>query len=187
MHVGADHDGLVRWMADLNTATVPLHPFMLFGQMTTADPSRSPIGTESAWAYTHLPRGVADDASADQLSAAVDVVLEKYAPGFSEKVIGKAIQRPSDLEASDANLHTGAVNGGTSQLYQQLIFRPAPGFGRAETSVENVYLGSAGATPGGGVHGGGRREAGKALAGGGGRRWRPRRRLTRTMLSLTIR
>ena len=136
VHVGADHDGLIRWMADLNTATVPLHPFTLFGQMSTADPSRSPIGTESAWAYTHLPRDVADDASADQLSAAVDVVLDKYAPGFSEKVIGKTIQRPSDLEASDANLHTGAVNGGTSQLYQQLIFRPAPGFGRAETPVE---------------------------------------------------
>ena len=114
VHVGADHDGLVRWMADLNTSTVPLHPFMLFGQMTTADPSRSPPGTESAWAYTHLPRGVADDASADQLSAAVDLVLEKHAPGFTDHVIGKSIQRPSDLEASDANLHDGAVNGGTS-------------------------------------------------------------------------
>ncbi len=49
VHLGADHDGLVRWMADLNTGTVPSAPFMLFGQMTTADPSRSPDGTESAW------------------------------------------------------------------------------------------------------------------------------------------
>jgi phytoene dehydrogenase-like protein len=108
---------------------------------------------ESAWAYTHLPRGMADDESADKLSAAVDRVLEEHAPGFTERVVGKVIQRPSDLEGSDANLHTGAVNGGTSQLYQQLIFRPTPGFGRAETPVENLYLGSAGANPGGGVHG----------------------------------
>jgi phytoene dehydrogenase-like protein len=187
VHLGADHDGLVRWMADLNTRTVPLHPFLLFGQMTTADPSRSPAGTESAWAYTHLPRGVGDDASADQLSAAVDVVLEKHAPGFADHVIGKVIQRPSDLEASDANLHTGAVNGGTSQLFQQLIFRPAPGFGRAETPVENVYLGSAGASPGGGVHGVcGRNAARAALAGDGVRGW-PRRRLNRAVLSLTAR
>ena len=187
VHIGADHDGLVKWMADLNTATVPLHPFMLFGQMTTADPSRSPAGTESAWAYTHLPRGMADDASADQLSAAVDLVLEKHAPGFSAHVMGKAIQRPSDLEASDANLHTGAVNSGTSQLFQQLIFRPAPGFGRAETTVENVYLGSAGATPGGGVHGiCGRNAARAALAGDGRRGW-PRRRLNRAVLSLMTR
>jgi phytoene dehydrogenase-like protein len=184
VHVGADHDGLVRWMADLNTATVPLHPFMLFGQMTTADPSRSPTGTESAWAYTHLPRGLSDDASADQLSAAVDVVLEKYAPGFSETVVGKTIQRPSALEASDSNLHTGAVNGGTSQLFQQLIFRPAPGFGRAETTVENVYLGSAGATPGGGVHGVcGRNAARAALTNDGVLGW-PRRRLARTVMTL---
>jgi hypothetical protein len=42
------------------------------------------------------------------------------------------------LEGIDANWHTGAVNGGTSQLYQQLIFRPTPGFGRAETPVENL-------------------------------------------------
>jgi phytoene dehydrogenase-like protein len=160
---------------------------MLFGPMTTADPSRSPEGTESAWAYTHLPRGVADDASADQLAVAVDLVLEKHAPGFADHVIGKTIQRPSDLEASDANLHTGAVNGGTSQLYQQLIFRPAPGFGRAETPVGNVYLGSAGATPGGGVHGAcGRNAARATLAGDGARGW-PRRRLTRAVLSLATR
>ena len=187
VHIGADHDGLIRWMADLNTGTVPLHPFLLFGQMTTADPSRSPAGTESAWAYTHLPRGVADDASADQLSAAVDLVLDRHAPGFSDHVIGKTLQRPSDLEASDANLHSGAVNGGTSQLFQQLIFRPAPGFGRAETPVENVYLGSAGASPGGGVHGVcGRNAARAALAGDGARGW-PRRRLNRAVLSLTAR
>jgi len=187
VHIGADHDGLIRWMADLNTSTVPLHPFLLFGQMTTADPTRSPPGTESAWAYTHLPRGMADDASAEQLGVAVDLVLEKHAPGFTDSVIGKSIQRPSDLEASNANLHAGAVNGGTSQLFQQLIFRPAPGFGRAETPVQNVYLGSAGATPGGGVHGVcGRNAAKAALAGDGTRGW-PRRRLNRALLSLATR
>jgi phytoene dehydrogenase-like protein len=187
VHIGADNNGLIRWMADLNTGTVPLHPFMLFGQMTTADSTRSPAGTESAWAYTHLPRGVADDASADQLSAAVDLVLEKHAPGFGDHVVGKSIQRPSDLEASDANLHTGAVNGGTSQLFQQLIFRPAPGFGRAETSVQNVYLGSAGAAPGGGVHGVCGRNAARAALGGDGARGWPRRRLNRALISLMTR
>ena len=112
---------------------------MLFGQMTTADPTRSAAGTESAWAYTHLPRGLADDDSAERLAAAGGRVLEKYAPGFSEHVVGKTIQRPSDLEASDANLHTGAVNGGTSQLYQQLIFRPGARIRRRRnTAAERV-------------------------------------------------
>ncbi|MDT5326092.1 MAG: hypothetical protein QOF25_3244, partial [Mycobacterium sp.] len=187
VHLGADHDGLIRWMADLNTRTLPERPFMLFGQMTTADPSRSPAGTESAWAYTHLPRGMADDESAERLVESVDRVLEEHAPGFTGHVIGKTIQRPSDLESSDANLHTGAVNGGTSQLYQQLIFRPTPGFGRAETPLENVFLGSAGASPGGGVHGiCGRNAARAALAADGARGW-PRRRLNRAVSTLFTR
>ena len=81
VHLGADHDGLIRWMADLNTRTLPENPFMLFGQMTTADPTRSAAGTESAWAYTHLPRGLADDESAERLAKRVDDVLERVRAG----------------------------------------------------------------------------------------------------------
>jgi phytoene dehydrogenase-like protein len=184
VHLGADGDGLVRWVADLNTRTVPRHPFMLLGQTTTADPTRSPPGTESVWAYTHLPRNVTDDASADRLGAAVDEVIEEHAPGFGSAVIDRFVQRPSDLEASDANLHLGALNGGTAQLPQMLIFRPAAGMGRAETPVRGLYLGSASATPGGSVHGAcGRNAARAALAAHGITGW-PRRRLTRTAMSL---
>jgi phytoene dehydrogenase-like protein len=184
VHLGADGDGLVRWVADLNTRTVPRHPFMLLGQTTTADPTRSPPGTESVWAYTHLPRNVTDDASADRLAAAVDEVIEEHAPGFGSAVIDRFVQRPSDLEASDANLHLGALNGGTAQLPQMLIFRPAAGMGRAETPVRGLYLGSASATPGGSVHGAcGRNAARAALAAHGITGW-PRRRLTRTAISL---
>ena len=57
VHLGADVDGLVRWSADLETGTLPRSPYLLLGQMTTADPTRSPEGTESAWAYTHVPPG----------------------------------------------------------------------------------------------------------------------------------
>jgi phytoene dehydrogenase-like protein len=187
VHLGADRDGLVRWMADLNTRTVPEKPFMLFGQMTTADATRSPAGTESAWAYTHLPRSRADDESAAQLAENVDRVLEEHAPGFSGHITGKTIQRPSDLEASDANLHTGAVNGGTSQLFQQLVFRPAPGFGGPQTPVSNVFLGSAGASPGGGVHGMCGRNAAKAALGADGALNWPRRRLRQATLALLTR
>ncbi|OBF55331.1 FAD-dependent oxidoreductase [Mycobacterium sp. 852002-50816_SCH5313054-b] len=187
VHLGADGDGLVRWMADLNTRVVPEHPFMLLGQTTTADPSRSPAGTESVWAYTHLPRDVADDAAAERLAKSVDHVIEEHAPGFGAAVIDRFVQRPSDLEASDANLHLGALNGGTAQLQQMLIFRPAPGMGRAETPVEGLYLGSASATPGGSVHGAcGRNAANAALAAGGVTGW-PRRRVRRAVFSLLTR
>jgi phytoene dehydrogenase-like protein len=174
-------------MADLNTRVVPQYPFMLLGQTTTADPSRSPAGTESVWAYTHLPRYVADDASAEQLAKSVDQVIEDHAPGFGAAVLDRSVQRPSDLEASDANLHLGALNGGTAQLQQMLIFRPVPGMGRAETPVEGLYLGSASATPGGSVHGAcGRNAANAALAGAGVTGW-PRRKLSRAAVSLLTR
>jgi phytoene dehydrogenase-like protein len=184
VHLGADGHGLIRWMADVNTRTVPERPFMLLGQTTTADPTRSPQGTESVWAYTHLPRNVSDDASAERLAESMDRVIEEHAPGFGSHVVGRFLQRPSDLEAHDANLHQGAINGGTSQLQQMLIFRPAPGMGRAETPIERLYLGSASATPGGSVHGAcGRNAANAALAADGVTGW-PRRNLRRAVFSL---
>jgi phytoene dehydrogenase-like protein len=186
VHLGADADGLIRWMADLNTGVVPQHPFMLLGQTTTADPTRSPEGTESVWAYTHLPRTIADDRSADALAQSMDQVIEEHAPGFGARVIGRFVQRPSDLEANNANLHRGALNGGTAQLQQMLIFRPAPGMGRAETPVERLYLGSASATPGGSVHGAcGRNAANAALRADGATGWARRKAMHRALSLLT--
>ena len=143
----------MRWSADLETGTIPESPFLLFGQMTTTDPTRSPAGTESAWAYTHLPRGVTDDETADIIAARTEDVVEAHAPGFRDRVLHRVVQRPGDLQRADANLVHGTVNGGTAQLFQQLVFRPVPGLGRPETPIGNLYLGSAAAHPGGGVHG----------------------------------
>jgi phytoene dehydrogenase-like protein len=59
VHLGVDHDGLVDVAADLSVGRMPGTPFVLLGQMSVADPLRSPAGTESAWAYTHFPRSAA--------------------------------------------------------------------------------------------------------------------------------
>jgi len=153
VHVGGDTTKLAKWHTQLAAGELPEHPFLLVGQMTTADPTRSPDGTESAWAYTHLPRGVADDASAEKIAERTDEQLERFAPGFGSRVVARTVQRPSDLERADANLVDGAVNGGTAQLHQQLVFRPVPGSSRPETPVGKLFLASASAHPGGGVHG----------------------------------
>jgi phytoene dehydrogenase-like protein len=79
--------------------------------------------------------------------------IEEAAPGFSSRIVARRALGPHEMEALDANLIGGAINGGTSQLHQELVLRPVPGLGRAETQIRGLYLGSASAHPGGGVHG----------------------------------
>jgi phytoene dehydrogenase-like protein len=132
--------------------------------MTTADPTRSPAGTESAWAYTHVPITLRDpdgsgrsrpltDADVDEVARRMEERIERFAPGFRDAVIARHLIGPKGMEAADANLVAGDIGGGTYQLHQQLVFRPVPGLGRPETSIPGLYLASSSAHPGGGVHG----------------------------------
>jgi phytoene dehydrogenase-like protein len=101
--------------------------------------------------------------------------VERLAPGFGSRVQARRVLGPRELEARDANLQGGSINGGTAQLDQQLVLRPVPGLGRAETPVARLYLGSASAHPGGGVHGAcGMNAARAALAHDRLRPWRRR-------------
>jgi phytoene dehydrogenase-like protein len=136
---------------------------MLFGQQSPVDPTRSPPGTETAWAYTHIPRHVRSDAKGELDVGADSWVngfvgrmedrIEALAPGFRSLIRGRHIFTPRMLEREDGNLFGGAINGGTSQIHQQLLFRPIPGWGRPETPIAALFLASASAHPGGGVHG----------------------------------
>jgi phytoene dehydrogenase-like protein len=149
--------------------------------MTTTDPTRSPLGTESAWAYTHVPHG--QDWSSEHLEAHVqrmEDAVERVAPGFRDLAIARHVQSPADLEAADPNLVGGAVNAGTSALHQQLVLRPTPGLGRPETPVTGLYLASASAHPGGGVHGACGWNAAVTALHGAGPAGRARRALTHT-------
>lgn len=154
VHLGVDVEGLNRYATALASRAVPEAPFIVLGQMTTSDPSRSPQGTESAWAYTHVPRNPGlDQADIDRHVDRVESVIEAQAPGFRSSILQRQVQTPRDLEQADRNLSCGAIAGGTSAMHQQLFFRPIPGLGRAETVIDGLYLASASAHPGGGVHG----------------------------------
>ena len=182
IHLGADARNIAYGTADIETGRVPEHPFLLFGQMTTADPGRSPAGTESAWSYSHLPRGVTDDEAAQLLARRMDAVLEAHAPGVFDLIVGRHVQTPHDLQAADANLVHGTVNGGTAQLFQQLIFRPTPNLGGASTPVDRLYLAGSGAHPGGGVHGACGNNAARAALASDGFRGFPRRVFDRNVI-----
>ncbi|MFF5173049.1 phytoene desaturase family protein [Micromonospora sp. NPDC000089] len=154
VHLGADLNGLTTYAAELARGEVPRDPFLLVGQMTTADPTHSPAGTESLWSYTHLP--FRRHWRAEEMAAHVDrmeEVLEAAAPGFRSLIVGRHVAAPADLEKGDPSLVGGALGGGTAAAYQQLFLRPIPGLGRADTPVDRLYLASSSAHPGGGVHG----------------------------------
>ena len=105
VHLGVDNDGLVDFAADLSIGRVPAHPFLLLGQMTTVDPSRSPEGTESAWAYTHVPRGLKwTKEKVEQHAELMEETVARVAVGFRDSVRARHVQSPSDLQADDANL-----------------------------------------------------------------------------------
>lgn len=181
VHLGVDVPGLVDTMADIGAGRAPTHPFVLLGQMAVADPTRAPVGTETAWGYTHLPRDLASDpAVVDRLVERMEDAVEAVAPGFRSLVTGRLVQRPLDLEATDANLSLGALNGGTGQIHQQLVFRPAAGRGGATTPVGGLYLASASAHPGGGVHGACGWNAARAALAAEGATGQVRRALRRT-------
>ncbi|MEV0692421.1 NAD(P)/FAD-dependent oxidoreductase [Streptomyces sp. NPDC050388] len=165
VHLADGVDELTRFAAQIAMRQVPDRPFCLFGQMTTSDPARSPRGTESAWAYTHVPHTIAGDAGDEGLTGTWDAgeqeimadrverQVERFAPGFRSRIRARRVLAPPTLQSLDRNLHGGAINGGTTAMHQQLFFRPTPGTGRPETPVKGLYLASAGAHPGGGVHG----------------------------------
>ncbi|MFD4632391.1 phytoene desaturase family protein [Streptomyces sp. NPDC058284] len=165
VHLADGVDELTRFAAQLAMRQVPDRPFLLFGQMTTSDATRSPQGTESAWAYTHVPQDIREDAGGagicgawrkeDQEAMAdrIEQQVERFAPGFRGLIRARRLLAPTTLQSMDRNLHGGAINGGTTSLHQQLFFRPVPGTGRPETPVDGLFLASAGAHPGGGVHG----------------------------------
>jgi phytoene dehydrogenase-like protein len=165
VHVTDGVDRLSREAADVASGLIPDAPFLVCGQYAAVDPSRAPAGTDVAWAYTHVPQRVKGDAGPDALTGRWDErererfadrmeeQIEPLAPGFREAIRARHIATPADLEAADANLVGGALNGGTAQIHQQLMFRPFPGLGRPETPVAGLYLASASAHPGGGVHG----------------------------------
>jgi phytoene dehydrogenase-like protein len=164
VHLADSIDDLTMSTAQLACGLIPAKPLIVVGQMTTADSSRSPAGTEALWAYAHVPQRVRGDAAGsitgawtpaevEEFADRVEVRIEAKAPGFRDRILARHVLGPPAMQELNPGLINGALNAGTAQIYQQLIFRPIPALGRPATPVANVYLASGSAHPGGGVHG----------------------------------
>lgn len=126
---------------------VPERPFVLLGQPTLVDPSRAPAGKHIAWAYCHVPFGSNVD-----MTNAIEAQVERFAPGFRDRILARCTFNPMDLERHNPNLVGGDISAGVMDL-RQLFFRPVARRIPYETPLKGLYLCSASTPPGGAVHG----------------------------------
>jgi len=122
-------------------------PYVLLVQPTLFDSTRAPAGKHIAWAYCHVPNGSMVD-----MTARIGAQIERFAPGFRERIIGRSSMSPLIMERHNANLIGGDITGG-AMMFSQLFTRPVARLNPYATPIPGLYLCSASTPPGGGVHG----------------------------------
>jgi len=122
-------------------------PYVLLAQPSLFDLSRAPEGKHTVWAYCHVPNGSTVD-----MAGRVEAQIERFAPGFGDRVLARSVLGPSELEARNRNYIGGDINAGAADL-RQLVARPALRRVPYSTPVPGLYLCSSSTPPGGGVHG----------------------------------
>ncbi len=147
LHLGGTIEEVVASEASHVRGELHDRPFVLFVQPTVFDPTRAPAGKHTAWAYCHVPNGYSGDAV-----ERIERQVERFAPGFRERILARSVLTPADLERRNANLVGGDISGGVMdlrQVFARPILRPTP----YRTPLRGVYICSSSTPPGGGVHG----------------------------------
>jgi phytoene dehydrogenase-like protein len=157
VHLGGTAGEVADAEAAVARGRLPDRPYVLFAQATVADPSRAPAGRHTGWAYCHVPNGCTVDRT-----DVIEAQLERFAPGFRDRVLARHVMGPAALEAHNANEVGGDISGGASDLYR-LLMRPVLSREPWRTPVRGLYLCSSSTPPGGGVHGMGGWHAARSL------------------------
>lgn len=147
LHLGSTIQEITQAEAHTAKGGHPEKPFVLLAQQSVFDPSRAPEGKHTAWAYCHVPNG-----STKNMTTIIEQQVERYAPGFRDRIIGRHVMDTVAMEAYNANYIGGDINGGVIDI-TQLFTRPALRCSPYRTSAKGIYICSASTPPGGGVHG----------------------------------
>jgi phytoene dehydrogenase-like protein len=147
VHVGGPLREIVASERDAWEGRHSERPFVLLAQQSLFDGTRAPAGKHTVWAYCHVPNGSTVD-----MRGRIEAQIERFAPGFKERILACSARTTAALERDNPNLVGGDIAGGANTL-RQLIARPAPRPVPYSTPVRGLYLCSASTPPGGGVHG----------------------------------
>ena len=147
VHVIGGFEEIVRAERAINRGSMPERPYVLVGQQYLADPQRSEGDLHPLWAYAHVPSGFAGDASEAILGQ-----IERFAPGFRERIVATHVRGPAELAAYDANYVGGdIITGANTPL--QLLYRPRVALDPYSAGTRGLYICSAATPPGAGAHG----------------------------------
>lgn len=147
VHVGGSFEEIVANERAVVDGAMPSAPFVLVGQQYLADPSRSAGDVHPVWAYAHVPHGYTGDAT-----DAIVAQIERFAPGFTERVVGTAVRSTTEMSRYNENFVGGDIIGGAGSPLQT-VFRPRVSVNPYATGVPGVYLCSSSTPPGAGAHG----------------------------------
>jgi phytoene dehydrogenase-like protein len=147
VHLGPTFEEIVDAEARVARGELPERPYVVVAQPGVADPTRSPPDQHTLWAYCHVPNG-----STYPMTERVEAQIERFAPGFRDRILGRSVMGPTELERYNANYIGGDINGGVEDL-GQLFTRPVLALSPYATPNPRLFLCSSSTPPGGGVHG----------------------------------
>jgi phytoene dehydrogenase-like protein len=151
VHLGGPLAEQIDGVRTAGLGRVPERPSLVVGQHSLQDPSRAPAGRHTLYAYTHVPARRAE--SDEDVVDLMEERIESFAPGFRRLVLGRSVRPPERLERENPSLVGGDLGGGSAEVDQQLVFRPAPELSCYRTPLHGLYVASASVHPGPGVHG----------------------------------
>ncbi|HEX9459511.1 MAG TPA: NAD(P)/FAD-dependent oxidoreductase [Thermoanaerobaculia bacterium] len=147
VHVGGTIEEIAGHEAAIWQGRNTGRPFVLVAQQSLFDDSRAPDGKQTGWAYCHVPHGSTDD-----MTEAIEQQIERFAPGFRQRILGRHTMNTAAYESYNANIVGGDISGGANTL-GQVMARPFLRRDPYSTPNKRIYLASSSTPPGGGVHG----------------------------------
>jgi phytoene dehydrogenase-like protein len=147
VHVGGTLDEIAASERDAWHGRTSDRPYLILCQQSHADPSRAPAGKHTGYAYCHVPSGSPVD-----MTERIEAQIERFAPGFRDRILARHATAPRDFEAMNPNYVGGAITGGAADI-RQLFTRPVARLDPYTTPNPRLFLCSASTPPGGGVHG----------------------------------